>query len=522
MSRQRWSHLQFNFAPKVFFVVVSVVYLLPRLIHLDALPVFLDELFHIRLATYTLQGDLLAGSYEGKWFAIKLMALSLLLPMHPVIAVRIGSVFVGYAILIVLFLFSSYLPSPKVGYAAALLYAITPYSLFYDRLALTDGYLALVFITFLLVSVYLARSEPAFWKIVLVMSLSSICVLTKLSGIAFVLTPLVIIPFFAVDRIYKHLVYYAVPSFLAGAGVFALLVLSDRGAFEVSSRAQAFNLLSLPTTFWQNLSSLVQWFYILNTPVLFWIYVTGLIAAISVARSQETTGIITATLLAAVPLLLTTIIYPRYFYFLVAPMALVASHGGMQLMRRLDQRFRLPGPHRQMRVRTWLTIAVAGLLLITVGPQSQQIVLQPANANLPEKIRTQYISGWTSGYGIRALVEFVYLLANQHPDGYNLVRWDYGGQTSVGFDLYFTAHPAVFVKTLHPLDPRFPDEIRQLQRDSHPTYLMINPPVEADHLAAAYGWSLGDFLESATHVATFPRPGNDDGLQLWLLATVQD
>src|SRR6185295_2405973 len=122
--------------------LLLAAYLVSRLYALSALPVFVDEAMHIRWARETLQGHLLAGSFDGRWLPIKVMAAFVALPLPPLLAARLAAVLAGAGTLVACVLVGRRLYSPRVGSIAGLLYLVAPFALLHNRMALADTFAA--------------------------------------------------------------------------------------------------------------------------------------------------------------------------------------------------------------------------------------------------------------------------------------------------------------------------------------------------------------------------------------------
>ena len=128
----------------VIIIFLSILYFLTRLINLTILPIFFDE------ANYIFWAKRIASA-NSHWFLplaygkpvpfIWLIVLMLkILPSNLyLIAGRLPSVFFGLITLIGIYKLGKSHFSKSIGLAACLLYILSPFALFYDRLALYDS-----------------------------------------------------------------------------------------------------------------------------------------------------------------------------------------------------------------------------------------------------------------------------------------------------------------------------------------------------------------------------------------------
>ncbi len=122
-----------------------IVFLAIRLTNLTILPVFADEAIYIRWSQ-TISNDLswlFIPLTDGKqpifmWF----VALPLKIIQDPLFAARTASILAGLFSVIGIWLLAKELFSQKVAFLATTLYLVTPFILFYDRLAVPDGLLS--------------------------------------------------------------------------------------------------------------------------------------------------------------------------------------------------------------------------------------------------------------------------------------------------------------------------------------------------------------------------------------------
>jgi 4-amino-4-deoxy-L-arabinose transferase-like glycosyltransferase len=133
-------------AARVTFAAAGV-FLLTRIVRLDALPLFTDEGFYLEWALYALHSpswtDKLMSISDGKQPLLPwLMAPFLALIDDRTIAGRLAPVTAGLASFLTLYWLGRRLYGGMVGVLAALLYLVAPLSYFHDRIMLYDGLIA--------------------------------------------------------------------------------------------------------------------------------------------------------------------------------------------------------------------------------------------------------------------------------------------------------------------------------------------------------------------------------------------
>ncbi len=100
---------------------ISVVYLISRTAYILRLPAFIDEATHILWAKEMLNGNLVAGAYDGRWATIQIFAVALLLPFDPLLITRLVIVAAGFFTLAAIILSAKELFSASEALVAGLL-----------------------------------------------------------------------------------------------------------------------------------------------------------------------------------------------------------------------------------------------------------------------------------------------------------------------------------------------------------------------------------------------------------------
>ena len=158
------SFLRSTFSRKdvVIIVILILLFLFTRLIRLDDMPIFSDEGIYIRWAKVAWKDaswrfiSLTDGRQPLQtWGIIPFLKI---FPYNPLLAGRLFSVASGLFALVGIFSSAFYLFNKKTAYISALLYIITPYFLFYDRMTLADSAVNGFVIWIFFFSVLMART----------------------------------------------------------------------------------------------------------------------------------------------------------------------------------------------------------------------------------------------------------------------------------------------------------------------------------------------------------------------------
>ncbi len=121
-------------------VVLLLVFIGLRLYDLPHFPIFLDEMSHIDWADDSYAWRPFTGAANGKLFGLWWMALFGLQGDQALFLARAATALFALIGAALLYRTAALLAGQGVGVLALFIYAVQPYGLFYDRLALTDSY----------------------------------------------------------------------------------------------------------------------------------------------------------------------------------------------------------------------------------------------------------------------------------------------------------------------------------------------------------------------------------------------
>src|SRR5262245_26708945 len=161
------------------------------MINLVSMPPAIDEARHILRSQMTIQGDLFIGMRESlKQLYIWLIAIFLNFSDNQLFVARITSVLCGLVTGGVCYrLAEAFYPGPGVKFIAALFYLLSPFALFYDRMALTDSLLTMLVGVTILTSVRLWQ-HPSVMRAVALGGVLGLATLAKTYAVFYYPTPL--------------------------------------------------------------------------------------------------------------------------------------------------------------------------------------------------------------------------------------------------------------------------------------------------------------------------------------------
>lgn len=376
-------------------MLLGLLYFALRLPNLMILPIFYDE------AHYTLSAVLIGDAplrtdpfVEVAYWGVPPLFTWLAAPLtrlisDPLLAARLASTIIGLAGLAGVWFCGKSLGGRATAMVAATLFAISPFMVMYQRMALVDGLLATVGAFALLATISLARSparRTALWLGVCM----TMAVLTKITGPMVLLLPVIAV--WAAPRDRRRQVYrLSLLAIAMGLMMAAILLIIPEGAslVAVTQQQQRFSAPFIERTLTQgSIIAQALWLYLMP-PVLV-LTVLGLRRV----RHEPGTRVLAAwAILSTAPFMLVHLnLNPRYLLPGMVPLILLAARGAVESYRSMAVG----------RGRPWKLGTVAALLLVLVtnGSADERLLTDPAHAALPAADRAQYITGWPSGYAV--------------------------------------------------------------------------------------------------------------------------
>jgi hypothetical protein len=433
------------------------LYLPSRLWALGLLPAFLDETLHVRWSLLVAEGQKPWGATFkwGRALTIWLGALVTPWASDPVQANRLVSVAFGAVTLWATVGIARRLLGERPALVAGLFYVLCPFTLFYDRLALTEAALSALAALALLFSIRLAESgRPVF--AVLAGGAVGLAVFVKATGI--VLFPIPLLAVLVLGPVRARLgglglayaaavppAAYALHRFLATANAWhmAQLFVGGSGAFA----ARLFPSLAEGS----------GWLWTWWTAPLAVLGLAG--ALVGVVRRQRKALLL--ALASAYPLVAFSALLswrmPRYLLPASVPWLVLAAGTFERLLSLLVER--LPALWRSS-ARVALAGAATLAVLLPALRLDQALWSDPPRAALPEPERFQYIVGWPSGYGVRDTERLVRDELARHPGGVTVVvhanRFQNLRVTPLALGLAFAREPRVRLEDWDAADPSAP------------------------------------------------------------------
>jgi hypothetical protein len=481
------------------FLAIIATFFIVRLINLNGLPVFVDEAIYIRWAQVMKSEPTLRflPLQDGKqplfmWAMIPVFKVI----KDPVIAGRVLSVFAGFGSLLGLTALSYLLfSSIRASLLTALLYAITPYTVFFDRLALVDSLLAMFGIWSLVVGFLYVKKPRADLAMVLggILGLS---LLTKSPAVFFYIwQPIIAIFFFKRSKsktIFKLLAGWAL-AFIISQAIYNILRLGPN-FHMVGSRNQDYlfsfsQVLQHPLNpLVGNFKSTVSWVTTLFTLPL------AITIPFAFIKKKSTRSSLFILFVSLVPLmgqaLIAKVYTPRYLLYAAIPLLLLVAQGLLAASQEI--RLKLP------KLKNVFPIILLSFAFIT----SVRYVLTPDKVSMPSRMRNGYLEEWTAGWGQK---DFASHLVNLSSQGKTIVvgAEGYFGTLPDGLQIYTENQPNITVIGVGQPATKIPEALENTSPENL-IFLVINK--SRNNLKPHH-------LQRLELIKSYPKPARPDGTQ---------
>ena len=370
-----------------------------RLPNLTLQPIFADEAIYIRWAQVMRAEPTLRflPLTDGKTplFMWVLMPVLKFIP-DPLLAGRLLSVATGFLTLIGVFLLTRKVFGVKAGFFASLLYATTPYTVFFDRMALVDSMLA----SFTIWIIYFAILLNQKLRLDLAMILGYLlggALLTKTPAMIHLLILPISILGFKKGR--KNLVKIITLWIVAiGIAIIMYNLLRLAPSFHMLSARNADYIFSLTELtgrpldpFIPHLRDIADWFpKLLTWPLLGLIVLSCLL----MVKTGNRLGLL-ILLWALIPMLTLMAFLKtftaRYLFLSIPPLLILAGSG-------LD---------RVSQGKLVISVILIFLVIFPALHFDYQLITNPPPDNLPKAERRGYFEDWTAGYNFKEISDFL-------------------------------------------------------------------------------------------------------------------
>lgn len=485
---------------KIFLSIISIfaVFAFLRFSKIYSVPVFVDEAIYVRWSQIMKAEASLRflPMTDGKqplymWATMPMFKVI----NDPLVAARTLSTLCGVGSMVGLALLSYlFFQSIPAALLTSLIYAASPFTVYFDRMALADSMLAMFGVWVLVFAKLFVDKRTLDWAMFTGITLG-LALLTK-SPAVFYFVWLALTFLFTINlknenkKSISILVLGFVYIFIISFALKSILKLGPNsnmaGERNLDYLYSFREILTHPLTpLIGNLKTTWSWLWYLITP-------STLLAAIySFAEKKNIKKATLFLLLTLLPLisqgLIAKVYTSRYILFTVYPLIILAGLG-------------------LSRLKAWVVaILITVPLLLSVW-----YIYSPKNSPLPYDMATGYYQEWTAGWGQKEIAEY---LINLHSQGKKAVVFTEGffGTLPDGLQIYTQSYPNLTVVGSAPIAETLPDGLLNTSKDNE-RFFVINSTrnkLTASDLAK---------LELINEYPKFPRAdGTHESLQFFKL-----
>ncbi|RJR23682.1 phospholipid carrier-dependent glycosyltransferase [Candidatus Microgenomates bacterium] len=453
----------------LFCFILVVLYFISRFLNLTIIPVFADEAIYVRWAQVMRAVSSLRflPLSDGKqplfmWTVIPFLKII----NDPLAAGRTVSVFLGMGTMAGVFTLSlSLFRDKKAALLASLFYLITPFVLFFDRMALADAMLSFFMVWSLILFIWLAKS-PRLDLAMIAGILTGLGLLTKSPALFL----LILLPFSLLAFSFKNksllslikLVGFWLVIYAFGFAIYNILRLGPEfHMIGIRNKDYVFSLAEIIKHPFNplvgNLKSALSWYFILMTPPVFFSSILGLLISL---KKKFREGLVLFLFFFA-PLfgqsLIAKVYTARYILFTVPLLIVFASFFVSLLFQKTKNKV----------LATFLLTA----LFIFPLYESLLLIIKPEKAWLPENERSGYLEQWTAGYGIKESANYLKKVAKEEKV---LVGTEgYFGTLPDGLLIYLEKVPNITVVGVDFPVRSIPEKLEDGKKDNR-VFLMVN------------------------------------------------
>lgn len=465
---------------EIFFIlaIVGVVglYFYLRLRHLTLLPVFADEAIYVRWAQVmkfepTLRFLPLSDGKQPLYMWVLIPFFKIF--TDPLYIGRFVSVLTGFGTLVGTFLATQLLFSnKKVSLIAAFFYALTPFSVFFDRMALVDSMLAMFGVWVFLGTLFVAKKLRLDAALITGFFLGG-ALLTKSPALFFVLmlpSLALFVPLVKRGKFTKR----AFP-FVKFVGLLLVILVIGYGMYNILRLGPNFQLLGQ-----RNQDYVYSLNHILTSPLdpfkgymersfnYFWLMGPSVFIILSLIGfllniKKKFRQTIVLAIWAMGPLLIvceyTQVLTARYILFTVPFFVILAASSFL--------------------TKSLITkkLLVIGLLFFVAHAFyiDNLLVTNIDAAQLPRTERSGYLEEWTAGTGIKETADLILQEHQQNPDEKIIVGTEgYFGTLPDGLEIYLNQIPNVTVIGVGLGHSEVPKKLLDAKAAGNKTYYVFN------------------------------------------------
>lgn len=431
-----------------------------RVTNLTVIPIFADEAIYIhwsQIAWHDSSQRFISLTDGKPPLHMWLMIPFLKTVKDPLVAARLLSVLTGVLTVLGSYLFVQKLFNKKTAFITAFLVSISPFLLFYDRLAVADSLLTALGVWSAYLSLKLLE-KPDLGNAFLLGFCWAASLLTKQPGMYFIiLTAALLLEKKTSFR--KLLPYISLSLFISLLGYNIIKLSSYSHLIFIRSYDYILGkkefLMAPFKLLGGNLQAIIHWLYLYQTFIPAFLIILGLLYLFKSKRKK----FIVLFSWIFVPIFISAaigkIIFPRYFVF-TEPFIIVVLSLGIVYFEGLLGKFK------------FIPILAVSIIWFSY---SVRLIFNPVKAPLMEREQNQYLTSWSAGYGIKEIA--TYLKKTHSMERVDVGTEGFFGTLPDGLQVYLDGYSNINVFGVgQPLD-KVPASLIETAK-VYPTYFVIN------------------------------------------------
>lgn len=461
--------------PLIFLLLIIIFAFVIRIYHLTTLPVFADEAIYIRWSQVMSHEPTLRflPLSDGKQPLFMWVLMFLVRRFSdPLFIGRLESIFTGLVTIVGIF-GSTYLlfKSKKAGLIASLLWAVSPLSFFFDRMALVDSMLAMFGIWIFFLGILTAKTKRLDFAILTGFALGG-ALLTKSPAIFFVLlTPtLILVANLGKDMKKRSLTIaklfgLTLVAYVIGYLMYNILrlgpnfqLIGQRNLDYVFAYTHILTNPSDPFVFHIK-EVFTDWLVRMGPGIILLLFLGGVVVNIKKYPRQIVLLLTWFLVPILVQAMYAKVFTARYILFSIPYLLIIAS--GLVFVKK----------------NSYKKLVMGGLIIFVVWSMRDNylLVTNPQIADLPSSERSGYLEEWTSGTGIKEVADYVKDLHLRNPNQQIIVGTEgYFGTLPDGLQMYLDGIPKIVVVGVGLDLEKVPSSLVDSEKAGNLTYLVIN------------------------------------------------
>jgi 4-amino-4-deoxy-L-arabinose transferase-like glycosyltransferase len=467
-----------NFFKNNGIIVVGAVLVLAffslRLFRLTTLPVFADEAIYIRWAQVMRAEETLRflPLSDGKeplfmWAVIPFLKVV----SDPLFAGRLVSVLCGFGTLVGVTLLSYLLAkSKKVALVAALIYSVSAFTFFFDRMALVDSMLSMFGVWTFIFSLLAYRSQRLDFAMIAGFTLGGAW-LTKSPALFFAIMLPSLWLFVGWKKSFKNNFVL----FLKTFGLSLVTIVIGYGFYNILRLGPNFHLIAS-----RNLDYVYPINHFLTSPldplkphlVQVWQWITSMgpwsllvlaLVGALVGFRKYWRQILVLAIWFLGPILAQSefakVFTARYILFPIPYLIIISAFAFSA----------------ELKYAKWLPVVVLSFFAAQAILFDRNLLLAPEKANLPRSERSGYLEEWTAGQGIAQTADYLIREEASDPQKKIVIGTEgYFGTLPDGLQMYLNSYPEITAIGVGLGFDKLPSQLINARKAGDKTYFLVN------------------------------------------------